>query len=72
MNYRKKIIPSENASTNDCILIRITNLFIEYRNIVYEGVVNLHTGVIEDEEDAVDVDAMDKEIDMVINFLTKD
>jgi hypothetical protein len=72
MKHRKKIIPSEDANTNDCMLIRITNLFIEYRNSVYDGVVNMYSGVIEDEEDAVDIDAMDKEIDRVINFLTKD
>lgn len=51
------------------LLINMTNLYIDYRNSLWEGVVNQRTKIIEEEEDQQLIDEMDERIDEVIAFL---
>jgi hypothetical protein len=51
------------------MLIKMTNLYIDYRNQVWDGVVNLNTGIVDSEEDRQDIAAMDRTIDEIVEYL---
>jgi hypothetical protein len=56
---------------DECIqlLIKMTNFYIEYRDQVFDGVVNQRTGKVENEDDLQEIAEMDKNINEVIAFL---
>ena len=57
----------DSASTE--LLVKMTNLYIDYRNQVWEGIVNPNTGLIPADEDQDWLNELDAQINEIEAFL---
>lgn len=65
------IKPHQTDSICTSLLVDMTNEYIDYRNQIFDSLVNLATREIENEEDFHYISEMDRKIKKVVAYLEK-